>query len=233
VSALRGFFVTGTDTGIGKTWVACGLLSALQQRGYAVIGMKPVASGCMHTPAGLRNEDALRLQALSSIQLPYEMLNPYAFEPPIAPHIAAREVGQKIAFERIRAIIESLGQGADYLIVEGVGGWRVPLGEEGDVGSLAAVLGFPLILVVGIRLGCINHALLSAEAVQAKGLALAGWIANVIDPATERLAENLQTLREAIVAPCLGVVPFLPQSQPEDLASYLNLEKFFARTSIQ
>jgi dethiobiotin synthetase len=224
MSQLKGFFVTGTDTGIGKTWAGCGLILALRQRGYRVIGMKPIASGCQRTAEGLRNEDALCLQSASAVSIPYESINPYAFEPPIAPHIAAQEVGVKIQFAKIRSMAEGLALHAEYLVVEGVGGWRVPLGKEGDVAALAAVLQLPVVLVVGVRLGCLNHALLSIEAIVAAGLPLAGWIANVVDPQMERIDENLETLCAGIAAPCLGVIPFLAQFQPEQLAACLHAE---------
>lgn len=217
---LNGYFITGTDTGIGKTWVACGLITGLRERGHRVMGMKPVASGCVPTAGGLRNEDALALQAVSSLAAPYEVINPYAFEPPIAPHIAAQEVGAKIAFGEICARSEQLMGLVDMLVVEGVGGWRVPLGEEGDVEALAATLKLPVVLVVGVRLGCINHAFLTAESI---GLSLAGWVANLVDPAMERLADNLQTLCNGITAPYLGMVPFLQDYQPQVIASCLDL----------
>lgn len=224
MTAWRGFFITGTDTGIGKTWVSCALITALQRRGFTVIGMKPVASGCQWTPQGLRNDDALRLQGVSSLSLPYETINPYAFEPPIAPHIAAREAGIEINFARIRDQARELVRQADYLLIEGVGGWRVPLGREGDVARLASTLGLPVIMVVGMRLGCLNHALLTREAIAAEGLPLAAWVANLIDPQTERLRENLETLQAAIAAPCLGVIPFLREFQPLRMASCLDVE---------
>lgn len=220
----RGCFVTGTDTGIGKTWVGCGLITALRERGHTVIGMKPVASGCQRTTEGLRNEDALRLQGVSSVKLPYESVNPYAFEPPIAPHIAAREAGVDIDFSRITEQAHQLAALADYLLIEGVGGWRVPLGREGDVAALAAALGLPVILVVGVRLGCLNHGFLTAEAILRDGLPLAGWIANPIDPQTERLAENLEALRAGIRAPCLGVMPFQREFQPGSMASCFDVK---------
>ena len=218
---MRGCFVTGTDTEIGKTWVSCGLLTALAQQGQRVLGMKPIASGCQRTVEGLRSDDALYLQAASSITAPYHDINPYALEPAIAPHIAAREAGITIDFEQIRATAERLAGKVDHLVVEGVGGWRVPLGNDGDVAALAGMLGLPMILTVGVRLGCINHALLSAEAIQSDGLILAGWVANLIEPATQRLEDNLQTLRQRIKAPCLGVIPFLPDYNPERLAEFL------------
>jgi dethiobiotin synthetase len=221
---LKGFFITGTDTGIGKTWVGCGLIVALRRRGHRVIGMKPIASGCEVTPDGLRNEDALRLQAVSTVPVPYHSINPYAFEPAIAPHLAAREAGIDIQFIRIRELAEALALHADYVIIEGVGGWRVPLGADGFVADLAVALNLPVVLVVGIRLGCINHALLSADAIRAAGLPLAGWVANVVDPAMQRLQENLQTLTAAIPAPCLGRLPFFPEFQPEHLATCLHPE---------
>lgn len=222
MASRRGYFITGTDTGIGKTWVGCGLIAALRERGHTAIGMKPVASGCRRSAQGLRNEDALHLQQASSLSLPYQAINPYAFEPPIAPHIAAREVGVDISFAHLRDRVGELACLADYLVVEGVGGWRVPLGREGDVGSLALVLGLPVILVVGVRLGCLNHAFLSAQAIAADGLPLAGWVANLIDPQTERSAENLETLRAGIAAPCLGMIPWQSEFSPVRIASCLD-----------
>jgi dethiobiotin synthetase len=220
---LRGFFITGTDTGIGKTRVACGLIAALRQQRYRTIGMKPIASGCPPTGDGWRNEDAQRLQEVSTGTVAYEAINPYAFEPPIAPHIAAREAGVEISFSRIRRHAVKLMESADLLVVEGVGGWRVPLGPDGDVGALASVLGLPVVLVVGLRLGCINHALLSADAIEAQGLPFAGWVANEIDVDMVRLGDNMETLREAIKAPCLGMIPYSPQGKPEHEASHLDV----------
>jgi dethiobiotin synthetase len=228
MNPLKGFFVTGTDTGIGKTWVSCGLIKALQKHGQRVIGMKPIASGCHPSPQGLRNEDALLLQAASSAAIPYESINPYAFEPAIAPHIAAAEVGPDLDFAWICEMTEALTLHADYLVVEGVGGWRVPLGKCGDVGALASALKLSIILVVGVRLGCLNHAFLTADAIQRAGLTLAGWVANIIDPNTERLDENLETLRLGIPAPCLGVTPYLATFEPKHLAACLHLDPLLA-----
>jgi dethiobiotin synthetase len=228
MNPLKGFFVTGTDTGIGKTWVSCGVITALQKHSQRVIGMKPIASGCQQTPQGLRNEDALLLQAASSVSIPYESINLYAFEPAIAPHIAAAEVGRDMDFSWICEMTEALTLHADYLVVEGVGGWRVPLGKQGDVGALASALKFPIILVVGVRLGCLNHAFLTADAIQGTGLTLAGWVANIVDPNTERLDDNLEALRVGIAAPCLGVTPYLATFEPEHLVACLHLDSLLA-----
>lgn len=225
MNPLKGFFITGTDTGIGKTWVACGLITALQRRGLRVIGMKPVASGCARTPQGLRNDDAVRLQRVSTVEVPYDSINPYAFEPAISPHIAAGEAGVNITFARIRTLAEALAGQADCLIVEGAGGWKVPLGQDGDVGALATVLQLPVVLVVGIRLGCLNHAFLSATAIESTGLPLAGWVANLIDPHTERVSAILDTLQRGVAAPCLGVTPLLSDFAPEHLAACLHPER--------
>lgn len=219
----RGFFITGTDTGIGKTRVACSLVTALRQQRYRVIGMKPIASGCSPSGDGWRNEDALSLQEVSSGSVAYEAINRYAFEPPIAPHVAAREASVEIAFSRIRRDAAELMKSADLLVVEGVGGWRVPLGPDGDVAALAEALGLPVVLVVGLRLGCLNHALLSADAIAAQGLPFAGWVANEIEVDMVRLQDNLETLREAIKAPYLGMIPFSAQGKPEHEASHLDI----------
>lgn len=224
VPTARGLFVTGTDTGVGKTWVSCALLSALAARGRRVIGMKPVASGCQATPQGLRSEDALALQAAANVTASYTEVNPYAFAPAIAPHIAAQEAGVAIDFARIGTAAAKLAGRADWLIIEGVGGWRVPLGPDGDVAALALMLRYPVLLVVGLRLGCINHALLSVEAIESSGLPLVGWVGNPIEAEMARREENLATLRASIPAPCLGVLPWLPVCQPEQLAAGLTLE---------
>lgn len=219
------YFVTGTDTEIGKTTIAAGLLHAARLRGLSTTAAKPVASGCTRTAEGLRNDDALALLAQCSLPLRYEEINPLAFEPAIAPHLAAREVGVTLnvssLLEPVRGV---LAQGADFSLVEGAGGWRVPLAGEENLSDLAIALGLPVILVIGVRLGCINHALLSAEAIERDGLTLAGWVANIVDPHTARLEENLATLAERMPAPCLGRVPRLPSASAEAVARHLDLE---------
>ncbi|WP_297528632.1 dethiobiotin synthase [Thiohalobacter sp.] len=207
--ASLGWFVTGTDTGIGKTWVSCLMLRHWAAQGRRAAGFKPVASGCRRTPDGLRNEDAEALMAASSVALPYAGVNPVALEPAIAPHLAAAEAGVVIEPEVLARDIRraAAGAGLERLVVEGVGGWSVPLGPAGDLPELARALGLPVLLVVGVRLGCLNHALLTAEAVERSGLLLAGWVANLVEPDLPRLQGNLETLATRLPAPCLGTVP--------------------------
>lgn len=202
----RGVFVTGTDTGIGKTRASAQLVRAQRACGRRAIGMKPVASGCRETSEGLRNEDAEALIAASDPAPPYALCNPYAFAPPIAPHIAAREAGIEIALDPIVSAYGKLAAMADRVVVEGVGGWSVPLSDALMQADLVRALELPVVLVVGIRLGCLNHALLSVRAIAADRCVLAGWIANRIDPEMARADENLDALRALIDAPLLGVL---------------------------
>ena len=203
---MKRWFVTGTDTEIGKTYVASALISLLVADGYRVAGMKPVASGCEKTESGLRNDDALRLMAASNVNLPYDVVNPFSFEPAIAPHIAAREAGQEIGIDRISKLAQSIE--ADYLVIEGVGGWCVPLGEASMLSELAAATADEVIVVVGMRLGCINHALLTAAQIQRDGMPLKGWIANHVDPDMLAQSENLATLKALMPCPLLGILPW-------------------------
>lgn len=218
------FFVTGTDTEVGKTTVAAGLLYAARKAGLSTAAAKPVASGCVLTPEGLRNDDALALLAECTLPLRYDAVNPFAFEPAIAPHLAAREAGIELSAARLaEPVRQVLALQADFTLVEGAGGWRVPLAGRENLSDLACLLGLPVILVVGVRLGCINHALLSAEAIEHDGLQLAGWVANIVDPATSRLEENLASLDERLSAPCLGRVPRLPQATAGEVGRLLDL----------
>ncbi len=220
------YFVTGTDTEVGKTTIAAGLLHAARLRGLSTAAAKPVASGCTRTTEGLRNDDALTLLAQCSLPLRYEEVNPLAFEPAIAPHLAAREVGVMLTVASLLEPARSvLALGADFSLVEGAGGWRVPLAGEENLSDLAIALGLPVILVIGVRLGCINHALLSAEAIERDGLKLAGWVANIVDPHTARLEENLATLAERMPAPCVGRVPRLPSASADAVAKHLDLAR--------
>lgn len=216
------FFVTGTDTEIGKTTIAAGLLHAARLAGYSTAAAKPVASGCHKTREGLRNEDALALLGECTLALTYAEVNPLAFEPAIAPHLAAREAGVELSVASLRGPVQAvLDKGADFTLVEGAGGWRVPLAGQASISDLVISLKLPVVLVVGVRLGCINHAVLTAEAIARDGLELAGWVANIVDPDTSRLEENLATLAERLPAPCLGRVPRLAQPTPAAVAQHL------------
>jgi dethiobiotin synthetase len=221
---MHGLFVTGTDTGCGKTEISLGLMAALQATGLKVLGMKPVASGCARGPDGLRNDDALRLRMQGSSEAPYGLVNPYAFAPPIAPHIAAGEAGVEIGLPTIEQAYRALAGEADQVIVEGVGGWRVPLGPTLFVSDIPKALGLPVIVVVGLRLGCINHALLTVESIQSTGGVLVGWVGNQIDPTMLSRDANLATLAALIDAPCLGVLPWLETPTPSELTEYLHPE---------
>lgn len=202
------YFVTGTDTEVGKTLCTAALLRVARLQGLCTVGMKPIASGCEATPEGLRNEDALAHLAETSAPLPdYAIVNPYAFAPAIAPHIAAAEAGVQVDFELIARRWAALTANRDFALLEGAGGWQVPVDATRFFPDLAAHLQLPVVLVVGLRLGCINHALLTAEAIAARGLRLVGWVGNRIDPAFSRLDDNLTTLHRHLPAPCLGVVP--------------------------
>jgi dethiobiotin synthetase len=208
-SLQSGFFVTGTDTEIGKTVVSSALIRALNRRGPRTAGMKPVASGCARTADGLRNDDALSLMRAAAVECRYEDVNPYAFLPPIAPHLAAAEADVVIDFDRIHACFGRIAAAADAVVVEGVGGWTVPLSKQQSVADLAITLGLPVVLVVGMRLGCLNHALLTAEAIHRAGVNCAGWVANELDGSMARLDENVQTLARHLPFPMLARVPVL------------------------
>ncbi|NQY26788.1 MAG: dethiobiotin synthase [Piscirickettsiaceae bacterium] len=205
---MSGLFVTGTDTDVGKTRISIALIELLQQQGQHVACMKPVASGCEQTAQGLRNDDALALMAQANVHIDYDTVNPYAFNPAIAPHIAAQQVGINIDLSRIKEAYQQIASQADAVIVEGAGGWLVPLNSQKTMADLALELGLPVILVVDIRLGCINHALLTVAAINQTGLSLIGWVANQRRD-NEQAAEIIDTLQHAISAPCLGIVPQL------------------------
>ncbi len=214
------YFLTGTDTEIGKTFITCALLHRAAQSGLRAVGIKPVAAG---TNAEGKNDDVEAIRAASNVVLPSKTINPWCFKAAIAPHIAAAEEGASIDFAPILAACNEARCASDLLIVEGVGGFRVPLGVDRDSADLAVALGLPVILVVGLRLGCINHALLTAEAIAARGLRLAGWVANCVDPAMPRRAENIAALENALGAPLLGSVPHLAGGDPAMAASHLKL----------
>lgn len=224
----RGYFVTGTDTGVGKTLVSAALIHGFVARGFKTAGVKPVASGCEVIEGQCISADAAQLRAAANVALLPEVSNPYAFAPPLAPHIAAHRVGVEIAFSRIAQACQAAASVADMLVVEGVGGFRVPLSAQGDTADLALALGLPVILVIGMRLGCLNHALLTAEAIHARGLPLAGWVANSLDPAMSAMEENLQALRLRLAAPCLGALPLLASADFRVAAHYLDVDSLLS-----
>lgn len=219
----KSYFVVGTDTGVGKTLVTSALLYGYRQQGLKTAGMKPVAAGCVEENGRLVSEDVAMLMSAGNVMAALEQHNPYAYAPPIAPHIAAQQVNEIIKPRVIQMAYQELSRLAEVVIVEGVGGFRVPLGEQLDTADLAQILNIPLVLVVGMRLGCINHTLLTVEAIQARGLELGGWVANRIDPDMAAFEENLQTLEQYIPAPCLGVLPYLPQADFKLAGGYLQL----------
>lgn len=219
--AVSAFYVTGTDTGIGKTIASTALLHALRARGQRAVGMKPVASGCTREADGWRNEDALALQEASTPRPRYDDLNPYALPLPLAPELAAADAGVQLELAPIAAAFDRLRAQADVVVVEGVGGWAAPLSATLDQADLARALRLPVVLVVGLRLGCLNHARLSAAAIAADGLQCIGWIGNEIDPAMERIDDNMAMLRARLPMPCWGRLPYRPQPQAEQLAAEL------------
>lgn len=221
---MSAYFVTGTDTDAGKTLVTSGLLALARRRGLATLGLKPVASGCEDTLHGLRNADALALQGQSHPSPTYTTVNPIAFAPAIAPHLAARQADVALRLddlvERVRPL---LGAPHKLVLIEGAGGWRVPLNATEDLSDLAARLDLPVILVVGLRLGCISHARLTADAIRADGVHLAGWIGSLVDPAFAAdgalYRANLTTLERMLPATCLGVVPRLATGETGEMAA--------------
>jgi dethiobiotin synthetase len=225
----RGVFVTGTDTGVGKTLVACALVHALRSRGLRVAPMKPVAAGAVAHEKAWANEDTLALAAAAGPQAPpLEAITPVLLREPMAPHVAAAREGREIRLEALLEAHRRLAAGWDFTVVEGVGGFHVPLAPALDTKDLAAALGLPVVLVVGLRLGCLNHALLTAESVRGAGLRLAGWIANAIDPAMAVPGENVAALVERLPAPLLGRLPFAPGAQPAALAGLLDVAPLVA-----
>jgi dethiobiotin synthetase len=220
----RGYFITGTDTGVGKTRVAAALCHAFAARNLRVAAMKPVASGCERGTQGLRNEDAATLLAAMNVRAAYADVNPYAFEPAIAPHIAAQQAGVCIEQAVLDRSFERLALQSEVMIVEGAGGWLAPLDERRTFADLAQCWELEVILVVGLRLGCLNHALLTRESIRHRGLELAGWVANRIEPDMPVAEENLATLRARLDAPCLGQLPFAPSETAAVTAARLAVD---------
>jgi dethiobiotin synthetase len=228
--ARKAFFVTGTDTHVGKTLVSAGLLIAAKNQGLTTAALKPVAAGCEKTSEGFRNEDALLLQSVITEKMHYEQVNPCALEAAIAPHIAAQQESRRLSVDRLVGFCRGALSLAGVTVVEGAGGWRVPISAHETMADLAKALNLPVILVVGMRLGCLNHALLTAEAIACDGLKLVGWVANCIDKDMPVLQENIESLHARLQAPCLGVIPFLSERSPIITAHYFDanlLKKFF------
>lgn len=215
---MPAFFITGTDTGVGKTLFSAALLHALGGLGVSAVGMKPVAAGAELRDGVWVNEDVALLKAASGVQAPGDLVNPYLFREAIAPHLAAEHKGVSIEIPRIAAALDALAERAQVVVVEGVGGFRVPLGPRQDTADLAVRLGLPVILVVGMRLGCLNHALLTVEALAGRGLHLAAWVANRMDPDMGAYGENLASLIRLMPAPLLAEFPVSPDPDPARLA---------------
>jgi len=217
-------FITGTDTDAGKTLVTLGLMHSLQDQGLRVNGMKPVAAGVSEIDGNTVNEDAQLIYRQSSKVLPYELINPWLFEPAIAPHIAAQQANRKIDFQPIKAALNEIKKQSDLVVVEGAGGWLVPLNEKQDVADMAVIMNLPVILVVGLQLGCINHARLTLQAIEAAGCRAIGWIGTQIDPQMMNVDENIKTLKQYLPVQCLGIVPWLESRDAKTVASYINSE---------
>lgn len=216
----QGYFVTGTDTGVGKTTVSCALLRAFAAQGHKVIGMKPIAAGVENG----KWPDVGQLLAASNVNVTRQQINPYAFDPPISPHLAAQQAGREIDLTVIQQAYQALNTQADRVVVEGAGGFLVPINQHQTGADLAQALNLPVILVVGMRLGCLNHALLTAQAVKTAGLTQAGWVANCIDPQMLAVAENIATLEQRLDCPLLGVVPFGFEANKQAVLNIFNIQ---------
>ncbi|PWC16226.1 dethiobiotin synthase [Brenneria roseae subsp. roseae] len=222
---IKRWFVAGTDTEVGKTIASCALLQAANHAGYRTAGYKPVASGCDITPDGVRNGDALAIQANSSVALDYQAVNPMAFIEPTSPHIISAEEQRPIHLTVLSEGLRMLETQADWLLVEGAGGWFTPLSARETFADWVCQEQLPIILVVGIKLGCINHALLTAGAIAQSGLTLSGWIANDIAPPGKRHQEYLSSLQQRLSAPMLGEIPHLAEPQRQPLGQYIDLTR--------
>lgn len=218
-------FVTGTDTEVGKTYASVALLAAARAQGLSTAALKPVASGCERTPEGLRNDDALALLSQTTSGQSYFEVNPVAFEPAIAPHIAAERANESLHLARLMPGLASLKrQPAEFAVVEGAGGWLTPLNDEESLADFAVAARLPVVLVVGMRLGCLNHALLTAAHIRSRGLPLVGWIGNCLSGEMPYLDDNLEYLNSHLETPLLGVLPYVPGASPESRAQHLDLE---------
>lgn len=231
---MSGFFITGTDTEIGKTFVSSLLIKMFVDEGFNVVGMKPIASGAKIIDGTLKNDDALSLMQASNVEVDYKIINPYVFKPAISPHIAAQEAGVEITCNVIKSNFEQLEKKSDVVVVEGVGGWHAPLSSHTTVADLAEELHLPIILVVGLRLGCLNHALLTAQAIRQSGLPIAGWVANHVTKDFSSAEENISTLKHFLNDfPFLGSIPFQTNLTNESPVHHLNKETLIDRLRIK
>ena len=217
----KGYFITGTDTNVGKTWATIALMRYFKQQGRSVVGMKPVASGCSMQDGQLKNEDALLIQENASVKIDYDLINPYAYELPVSPHIAG--INNPVNLATVIDRFNNLKALAEIVLVEGAGGWYAPLNDHEDISDLAKALALPVILVVAIRLGCINHAKLTFQAIQLSGIPCAGWIAMCVDPDMLKPDENICTIKTALNVPLLGVLPYMASADFDLLACKLAL----------
>jgi dethiobiotin synthetase len=215
----KGYFITGTDTNVGKSWATITLMRYFKAQGKTVVGMKPVASGCFMQDGQLKNEDALLIQKNASVELDYDAINPYAYELPVSPHLAG--VKKQVILDEVVSGVEVLKELADIVLVEGAGGWCTPLNERQDNSDLARSLDLPVIMVVAIRLGCINHAKLTYQAIEQSGASCAGWIAMCTDPDMLSWNENIQTIKVSMATPLLGVLPYMKVADFSLLAEQL------------
>lgn len=218
------FFIAGTDTDVGKTISTKAVLQAFAAKGLTTIGYKPISAGCERTEHGLRNDDALQLMQAATQEVPYEDVNPYALEMPASPHIAALHENVVIDYQILNDKLALNQTHADVVLVEGAGGWRVPISETACLSDWVKQAQLPVILVVGIKLGCLSHALLTAEAIKADGLEIAGWVANRINPGTEHYAELIEVLEKRLGAPKLGEIPYVPGAKRRELGKYINVD---------
>ncbi|EGA70089.1 dithiobiotin synthetase [Vibrio sinaloensis DSM 21326] len=226
---IDAFFIAGTDTDVGKTVASKAILNALATKGLKTIGYKPVAAGSDKTELGFRNSDALYLQNASTVEVAYDDVNPYALELPASPHIAARHEGVDIQYSVLSNKLDEHKQDSDIVLVEGAGGWRVPVSDSDCLSTWVQQEKLPVVLVVGIKLGCLSHAMLTYDAIKSDGLEVVGWVANRINPGTEHYADIIEMLESKIDAPKLGEIPYVPSVKRKDLAKYINVEPLLSR----
>jgi dethiobiotin synthetase len=220
---MDALFIAGTDTEVGKTVVSKAILNAVATQGKSTVGYKPVAAGCEQTENGLRNSDALHLQSAATLDVEYDLVNPYALTLPASPHIAAQHDGVKVDYNRLSSVLADHKKNSDFVLIEGAGGWRVPVSEKDCLSTWVKQEKLPVVLVVGIKLGCLSHAMLTAEAIRADGLEVVGWVANRINPGVEHYAEIISMLERKMDAPKIGELPYVPSVKKRDMGQYIDL----------